>query len=82
MWNILPLCSILVNVAAGKGYDNVPASLEYPMGGQSEIDLNRSLPYCRYADIVLLKEKIVSNSLLDLQDMWVKDFIHISLACK
>ena len=43
---------------------------------------NHALPYCRYNGIVLLKEKIVSNSLTDLQDMWVKDFIPIALACK
>ena len=24
----------------------------------------------------------VSNSLINLQDMWVKDFIYIALACK
>ena len=42
---------------------------------------NSSLPYCRYAGIVLLEEKIVSNSLINLQDMWVKDFIYIALAC-
>ena len=35
-----------------------------------------------YAAIVLLEEKIVSNILIDLQEMWVKDFIHISLACE
>ena len=27
-----------------------------------------SLPYCRYTGIVLLEEKIVSNSVIDLQD--------------
>ena len=32
--------------------------------------------------IVLLEEKIVSNSPVDRQDMWIKDFIHIALACK
>ena len=41
-----------------------------------------SLPYCRYAGIVLLNEKVVSNSLINLQDMWAKDFIYIALACK
>ena len=35
--------------------------------------------YCGYAGIVLLEEKTVS---IDWQDMWVKDFINISLACK
>ena len=43
---------------------------------------NSSLPYCRYAGIVLLEEKLVSNSPIDWQDMFVKDFIHIALACK
>ena len=33
---------------------------------------NSFLPYCRYAGIDLPEEKIVSNSLIDLQDMWVK----------
>ena len=33
-------------------------------------------------ELILLKEKIVSNSLIILQDMWVKDFIYIALACK
>ena len=32
--------------------------------------------------IVLLEVKIVSNSPRDGQVMWVKDFIHIALACK
>ena len=43
---------------------------------------NSSLPYCRYAGIVLLEEKIASNRLINLQDMWMKDFIYIALACK
>ena len=43
---------------------------------------NSSLPYCRYASIVSLEEKIVFNSLMNLQDMYVKDFIYIALACK
>ena len=43
---------------------------------------NCSLPYCRYGGNVLLEEKIVSNSLIDLQDMRAKDFIRIALACK
>ena len=41
---------------------------------------------CHIADmvsgIVLLEEKIVSNSLRDRQDMPVKDFIHIALGRK
>ena len=32
--------------------------------------------------IVFLEEKIVSNSLIDRQDMRVKDFIHMALAYK
>ena len=81
---------------AGKGSDHVPTSQGYPRGGRSEIDRDpegqsrdmtclaciSSLPYCRYADIVLQEDKIVSNSLIDLQDMCVKAFIHIELACK
>ena len=43
---------------------------------------NSSLPYCRYADIVLLEEKMVSNILIDWHGMCVKAFIHIALACK
>ena len=43
---------------------------------------NSSLPYCRYAGIVLLDERNVSNSLINLQDMWVKAFIYIALVCK
>ena len=43
---------------------------------------NSSLPYCRYAGIVLLEEKIVSNGLIDWHNMCVKAFIHIALACK
>ena len=43
---------------------------------------NSSLPYRRYADIVLLEEKIVSNILIDWHGMCVKAFIHIALACK
>ena len=41
---------------------------------------NSSLPYCRYVAIVLREEKIVSNSLTDWQDTWVKAFIHIACA--
>ena len=33
---------------------------------------NSSLSYCRYAGIVFLEEKIVSNSLTNWQDMWMK----------
>ena len=84
-------------MAAGKGYDHVSANLEYPKSGQSEMDrdpegqlrgewhdqlANSSLPFCRDTGIVLLEEKIVSNSLINLQDMWVKYFIYIALACK
>ena len=41
-----------------------------------------SLPYCRYAGIVLLEKKIVSNILIDWHDMCVKAFIHKALAFK
>ena len=43
---------------------------------------NSSLPYCRYTGTVLLEKKIVSISLIHLQDMCVKDFIDIALICK
>ena len=36
---------------------------------------NSSLPHCRYAGIVLLEEKIVSNILIDWYGMSVKAFI-------
>ena len=39
-----------------------------------------SLPYCRYADFVLLEEKIVTKGLINLQDMWAKEFIYIAFA--
>ena len=46
LWNTLPLfnqlvCSNSGNMAAGKGYDDVPPGLEYPRGGRSEMDLER-----------------------------------------
>ena len=47
-----------------------------PVKGAYDQNANSSLPYCRYAGIVLLEEKVVSNILIDLQD------IHIALACK
>ena len=73
---------------AGKGYNQVSADLEYPRvanrgwigtrkGVWHDQLANSSLPSCRYAGIVLLIEKIVSNSLIILQDMRVKDFICI-----
>ena len=43
---------------------------------------NSTLPYCRYAGIVLLEEKMVSNILIDWHGTCVKAFIHIALACK
>ena len=52
------------------------------MGYNMTTVLNSSLPYCRYGGIVLLEKNIVSNSPIDLQDMWVKDLIHIALVCK
>ena len=51
-------------------------------GVRHDQSANSFLPYCRYAGIVLLEEKIVSKSLINLQNMWVKDFIYIALACK
>ena len=40
------------------------------------------VPYCRYADIVLMEEIIVSNILTDWHDMCVKPFFDIALDCK
>ena len=78
----------------GLWYNHVSASLEDHRGGQSEIDWDlkgqsrgydmaslQTVP-CHIADIVLLEERNVSNSLLNLQDMWVKDFIYTALVCK
>ena len=42
---------------------------------------NSPLSYYRYAGIVLLEEKNVSNILIDWHDMCVKAFTHIALAC-
>ena len=78
-------------MAAGKGYNHVPAGLEYLTGGGSgsrrpvkmvwhDQLANSSLPCCKYGSIDLLEKKIVSNSLIELQDIWVKDFINIALA--
>ena len=78
-------------MTAGKGYDYVSTRPDYHRGGRSETDWDlggwsRSMtwpackhvpcPYCRYAGIVMLEEKIFSNILID----W--HFIHITLACK
>ena len=40
------------------------------------------LPHCSYAGIILLKEKVVSNILIDWHDMCAKAFIRIALDCK
>ena len=84
-------------MAAGKEYDHVSTSPDYPRGGLSEVDWDlegwsrgMTWPACKqslailqvYAGIVLLEEKIVSNILKDWQDMCVKASIHIRLACK
>ena len=68
----------------GLRYNNTSASLEDPRGGKSEIDWalkGQSMEYdmvslqtvpchdCRYAGIVLLEERNVPNSLINLQDM-------------
>ena len=72
--------------------NHVSASLEDSRGGQSEIDLDlkgqsrvhdmASLKTIPYHIAVLLEERNVSNSLINLQDMWVKDVIYIALVCK
>ena len=86
-------------MTAGQGYDHVPTSQDYPRGGRSEMDCdlegwprgmiwpaaNSSLSNCRYAGIVLLEEKMVSNILIDWHDICVKKaFIHMTpeLLCK
>ena len=84
-------------MAAGKGHDHVLAGLEYPRGSLSEMDQDsegqsrghditslQSVP-CHIAGMLAVscwKKKIASNSLINLKDMWVKDFIYIALACK
>ena len=81
------------NVAAGKGYDHVPPSQINPRvvdrrwirtlkASQGVWHDQLSLSNCRYAGIVFLEKKIVSNRLINWQDMWMKTFIHIALACK
>ena len=78
----------------GLRYNHVSASLENPRGSQSEIgwDLKgqsrgydmaslQTVP-CHIAGIVLLEERNGSNSLINLQNMWVQDFIYIVLVCK
>ena len=51
-------------------------------GGMKLLACKQFLGILQVAGIVLLGEEIVSNSLINLQDMWVKDFILIALACK
>ena len=61
----------------GRDTIHVPAGLDYPRGGRLVIDQDpvgqtrgydkQFLPYCRYGDIVLLEEKIVSNSQIGWQ---------------
>ena len=89
-------CYNVGNVAAGKGYDHVPTSPDYPRSVRSEIDWDMGgwsrgmtrpackqfLAYSRYAGIVLLEEKIVSNILIYWYNMCVKAIINIALACK
>ena len=79
-------------MAAGKGYDHVSAGLEYLSGGRSEMDKDpegQSSEYdmtslqtvpCHIAG--MLELSCVSNSLINLQGMGVKDFIYKALACK
>ena len=78
-------------MAAEKGYDDVSASLEYPRGGCSEMDRDpegqlrgydmtslQTAP-CQIAGMLALSS--CTNSLINLQDMWTKDFIYVALAC-
>ena len=78
-------CSNPGNLAVWKAYDHVPTVQIIPgmvdrrwIGTQKASQgvwhdqlANSSLPYFRYAGIVLLEEKIVSNSLIDWHDMRV-----------
>ena len=76
----------------GLRYNHLSVSQEKPRGSQSEIDWDlkgqsseydmASLSYCRYAGIVLLEERNVFNSLINLQDMWAQNLIYIVLVCK
>ena len=84
-------------MAAGKGYNHLFTGLEYPRAGRLEMDGDpegqsrgyditslQTVP-CHIAGMLILsywKRKNVSNSQIVLQDMWVKDFIHIALVCK
>ena len=47
-------CLDLGNVAAGKGYDHVPAGLEDPRGGLSELDRD-PLSQSRWLDMTNLQ---------------------------
>ena len=54
-----------------------------PVKGYDKASL-QTVP-CHIAGMLALscwKKKNVSNSLINFQDMWVKDFMHIALACK
>ena len=42
--------------------------------GIQRYDMTSLQTYCRYGGILLLEEKTVSNSPIDWQDIWVKDF--------
>ena len=98
LWNVLALYNYLVfklrKCNRWVAIQPLSVSLEDHRGGQSEIDWDlkgqsrgydmaslQTVP-CHIADIVLLEERNVSNSLLNLQDMWVKDFIYTALVCK
>ena len=78
-------------MAAWKGYDHVPTSIDYHRNGRLEMDPDlegqsrgMAIPACilHVCWLVLLEENIVSNSLIDLQDLRVKALIHKALASK
>ena len=89
---------VLVMWQLGMDTSHIPVGLEYSRGVQLGIDqgiwmaspecgherlANNFLSNCRYgAGHCLVMETIVSNSPRDQQDMRLKDFIHIALACK
>ena len=74
-------------MAAVKGYESCTCqsriSQRWSIGDGSGGPVNGVCHDQQYSEgIVLLEEKNVSNSPIDWQDMWVKDFLHIALACK
>ena len=83
-------------MAAGKGYDHVSAGQDNHMSGRSEMDQDPEgqLRGCgmttlqtvpgHIAGILALScwKRKLFPSRINLQGMWMKDFIYIALACK